>query len=161
MIDLDSLTPGSYRFKAGVAIPIVPKRPIKRKSRCGIVEPEVTFAVRRDFRAGLSYRALARKYKLALATIRRCLRGDLYVAMIAEKEGLEPTLAAVCLVGRRAHLQPPNSRAGTAAWYDRANGGIDTPTMIAAARRAKRAEYMRKRRAMLKQQADKSTDTEL
>lgn len=159
MIDLDSLTPGSYRFKHGVAILVPPKRPTKRKSRCGIVEPEVTFAVRRDFRAGLSYRALARKYKLSLSSIRMCLRGDLYVGMIAEKEGLEPTLAAVCLVGRRAHLQPPNARKGTEAWYDRATGKVGTPAMILAARRAKRAEYMRKRRAMLKQGADNASHT--
>lgn len=153
-IDLATLAPGKYIPSPAHAtlIKVLPAPPKPPRKRPGIIEFETTIQVRRDFRKGLSYAALAKKHRISIPSVRRCLRGDLYVSMIAEAEGLEPTLAAVCLVGLRSHLAPKNPRKNLSDYYSRQSNDEYVP-LTPEFKRARHAEQTRRRRARLKAEA--------
>lgn len=153
-IDLATLAPGKYvpSVAHDTLIQVHETKKKKVHKRPGIIEFETAIQVRRDFRKGLSYTALAKKHRISVPSVRRCLRGDGYVGMIAEAEGLEPTLAAVSLVGLRSHLAPPNPRKNLSDYYSRSSKDDYVP-LTPEFKRARHAEQTRRRRARLKAEA--------
>lgn len=147
MIDIDNLAPGVWSVAAGIPFPAPPRQKRKRKPRPSVISLGTTLKIRRDFRAGLSYRMLAKKHKVTVFSVRRALRGDFYVTVIAKTEGLEPTLTAVCLVGRRSHLQPKNARGNLDEYYSRTRSDEYRHVLTPDEKRAKNAKRMRESRA--------------
>lgn len=142
MVNVDHIPPGGYRFVDGQLEFVPPPKPKKQFTRYKETPLSVVLAIRQDFRWGLSYRALAKRHKVSLGTIRHALNASLYAEEIAEAEGG----VAQNLVGVRSHLQPKDARRGIEQYHKRGKADY-VPALSAADKRARNAERMQRVRA--------------